>query len=111
MKNTIGLYFQLETNEGKQAFTMIRESLKKIEQLEDAGISVKYLELRAKELPGSDPDKKIWLKIDSDKMTYIGSDCAFEWEQAFIETFKDVEERILYEEADYTRNAALVELN
>lgn len=111
MKNTIGLYFQLALKEGKQAFTMIRESLKKIEQLEDAGIAVKYLELRAKELPDSDPDKEIWLKIDSDKMTYIGSDCAFEWEQAFVETFEKVENRMLDEEADYTRNAALAELD
>jgi len=111
MKSTIGLYFQLEIKEDNQAFSLIRQSLKKIEQLEDAGIPVKYLELRAKELPDSGADKEIWLKIDSDKGTYIGSDAAIEWERAFTDTVKNVEERMLYEEADYTVHAALVELS
>jgi hypothetical protein len=111
MKSTIGLYFQLEIKEDNQAFSLIRQSLKKIEQLEDAGIPIKYLELRAKELPDSGADKEIWLKIDSDKGTYIGSDAAIEWERAFTDTVKNVEERMLYEEADYTVHAALVELS
>lgn len=110
MKNSIGLYFQLEIKEGNQALSLVRQSLKKIERLEDAGISVKYLELRAKEFPHHSPDKEIWLKIDSDKGTYIASETSDNWEEAFKNSFKMVEERMLYEEADYTRYATLVEI-
>lgn len=109
MKNSIGLYFQLEIKESKQALSLVRQSLKKIEQLEGAGISVKYLELRAKEFPYRSFRKEVCLKIDSDKGTYIASDISFHWDEAFLHTLKEVEERMLYEEADYSRQAALVE--
>lgn len=111
MKNSIGLYFQLEMKEEGLALSLVRQSLKKIEELEDSGIPVKYLELRARELPGSRDGKEIWLKIDSDQRTYINSDHAFEWEQAYSDTFSSVEKEMLCEEADYTRHAALVELD
>jgi hypothetical protein len=110
MKNSIGLYFQLEIKEGKQALSLVRQSLKKIEQLEDAGISVEYLELRAKEFPHYGSDKEIWLKIDSNKGTYIASETSDNWDDAFKNPLRTVEERMLYEEADYTRHAALVEI-
>lgn len=110
MKNSIGLYFQLEIQEDNRAISLVRQSLRKIEQLEKAGISVKYLELRAKELPVLSSDKEVWLKIDSDKGTYIASETSDNWEEAFKNPLKMVEERMLYEEADYTKHAALVEV-
>lgn len=111
MKNSLGLYFQLEVQERNQAFSLVRQSLKKIEQMEDAGIQVEYLQLRARELSGLRADKEIWLKIDSDKGTYIASGKSMEWNQALSNTVKNVEERILCNEADYTRHAALVEMS
>jgi len=110
MNNSINLYFHLEIKDIDQVISLVKQSLNKIEQLEDAGIPIGYLQLRAKELLDSHADKEIWLKIDSNKGTYIGSDAAFEWDKAFITTVTNVEKRMLYDEADYTRNATLVEL-
>jgi len=64
------------------AVSLVRQSLKHIEHLEAAGILVNYLQLRANELPGPYPNKEIWVKIDSDKGTYIPSNISIEWSQA-----------------------------
>jgi len=111
MKNSIGLYFNLEIKENQTAFSLIKQSLRQIEQLEDAGIQVEYLQLRAEELPDSYADKQIWLKIDSSRGTYMASHNSLEWSQAFNNTLKAVEEKMLYEEANYTRHAALIEID
>lgn len=110
MKNSINLYFNLEIKENELAFSMIKHSLMQLKQLEDAGIQIEYLQLRAKELSGLSADKEIWLKIDSDRGTYMASNISLEWNQAFINTLQTVKEKMLYEEADYTKFAALVEV-
>lgn len=111
MKNKIGLYFQLEIADGAETLLLVRQALKRIERLEDSGIDIKYVEVRARELAGLSRDKEIWVKIDSDKMTYIDAVSSFEWKSAFTKTFDAVQDRMLYEEADYTRDAGLVELS
>lgn len=110
MKSLSGLYFQVEIKDNDQIFSLIKQSLKHIEQLESVGIQINYLQLRANELTDPRADKEIWIKIDSDKGTYIGSDASLEWSQAFTNTMKAVKEKMLYEEADYTRHTGLMEL-
>lgn len=110
MKNLINLYFHLEIKDNDQAFSLVKQSLAQIEQLEEAGILVEYLQLRATELPDCRADKEIWLKMDSIKGTYIVSDASVEWDQAFINAMKSVKKRMLHEETDYTMQAAIPEL-
>lgn len=109
MKNSIGLYFNLEIKESQLAFSLIKQSLRQIEQLEDAGIQVEYLQLRANELSDPYADKQIWLKIDSSRGTYMAAHTSLEWNHAFINTLKTVEKKMLHEELGYGRPAALVE--
>ncbi|HVX01502.1 MAG TPA: hypothetical protein VHA52_13855, partial [Candidatus Babeliaceae bacterium] len=78
MKDSIGLYFQIEIGDSDQALFLIKESLKEIEELEQVGIPVAYLQLRAKELPSRLANKEIWLKIDSARGTYMASHVSFE---------------------------------
>lgn len=110
MTSLSGLYFHVEIKDNDQIFSLVKQSLEHIEQLESAGIQVMYLQLRAKELPDPRADKEVWIKIDSDKGTYIASDTSLEWNQAFTNTLKAVEEKMLYEEVDYTSHGGLMEL-
>lgn len=110
MKSLSGLYFHVEIKDNDQIFSLVKQSLEHIEQLESAGIQVMYLQLRAKELADPRADKEVWIKIDSDKGTYIASDTSLEWNQAFNNTLKAVEEKMLYEEADYISQDGLMEL-
>jgi hypothetical protein len=111
MKSLSGLYFHLEIKDNDQVLSLVRQSLEHIEQLETAGIHIKYMQLRANELPSLCSNKEIWIKIDSDKGTYIASNASVEWTQAFTNTLKAVEEKVLYKEADYVKPGGLFEID
>lgn len=111
MKNGMGLYFQFEIEDCMQSLSLIQRTLQKIKQLEESGVTIKYLELRAQLSAISPGRKEIWMKIDSKKRTYTTSDRAFNWENAYASSVKSLEDQILFEEADYTHDAAIIELN
>jgi hypothetical protein len=108
MKNSIGLYFNLEICDRLQALSLVSQSLKEIERLENAGVSIGYWQLRANELANS--LKEIWIKIDSNQGTYIESISSNKWTAAFNKVIGVVEGRIFHEEADRIKQVALLEM-
>jgi hypothetical protein len=104
MKDSIGLYFNLEISDRSQALSLVTQSLKQIERFENAGTPIGYWQLRANEL--SDSLKEVWLKIDSKQGTYIESASSHRWRHAFEKSVGNIEDRILCEQIGYTRGIA-----
>lgn len=90
MKNKMGLYFQLETGNPKDSLSVVKQALKRLDQLDGEGMDVQYFELRIKkpeELKGSN---ELFMKLDGEGRTFIENETSKSWNEAFLRAFDKI---------------------
>ncbi|MGH2644637.1 MAG: hypothetical protein ACRDE2_11855 [Chitinophagaceae bacterium] len=87
MKNKIGLYFQLETDDPRESYSAVKQTLSCLEQLEAEGLTVQYFELRLKKLKGIQKTAGVFMKLDGEGGTFIENEVSPGWSQAFESAF------------------------
>lgn len=87
MKNKIGLYFQLETDDPRDSYSAVKQTLYCLEQLEEEGLNVQYFELRLKKLKGLQKSEGVFMKLDGEGGTFIANEASSQWNQAFDDAF------------------------
>lgn len=91
MSTKIGLYFQLEMNDPRDTFPLMKLALKRLEKLENEGVNVEYLELRLTESHQGPTNKQASIKLDGDGRTFIDSEVSTHWDDAFTVTFDRIQ--------------------
>lgn len=90
MDKKITLTFRLDIDNPDSYFSLLRLVLKRVEQLEEQGIPVEFMELRMFPSPGSSRIKEAHIKIDSPDCTVNESSRSFRWDDAFLSVFEKV---------------------
>lgn len=94
MKNKMGIYFQLEMNDPKDTFSLMKLAVNRLEQLQDEGIKIEYLELRLHKSPFHQTKKQAYIKLDGNGSTFIDSGTSSRWDDAFITTFDRIHDQL-----------------
>lgn len=90
MKNKIGLYFQLETDNPQDSYSAVKQTLNRLEQLEEEGLNVQYFELRLKKLKGLQKAEGVFMKLDGEGGTFIENESSPRWALAFDNAFERI---------------------
>lgn len=93
MSTKIGLYFQLEMQDSKDTFTLIKMALNRLEKLKDEGVAVEYLELRLTDSQYGKFKKQAFVKLDGNGRTVIDSETSTRWQDAFSIPFDRIGEQ------------------
>lgn len=93
MNTKIGLYFQLEMNDPKDTFALMKLAVNRLEQLENEGVDVEHLELRLSESSSLQIKKQVYIKLDGSGRTFIDSETSSRWDDAFITAFDRIEDQ------------------
>lgn len=102
MKNKIGLYFQLETDDPRDSYSAVKQTLHCLEQLEDEGLNVQYFELRLKKLKGLQKAEGVFMKLDGEGGTFIENEASSNWNLAFDNAFDRIHHNLKNLSASYS---------
>lgn len=93
MNTKIGLYFQLEMDDPKDTFSLMKLALNRLEQLENEGVEIEHLELRLHESPFPHTKMQAYIKLDGSGRTFIDSEISSRWDDAFTTTFDRIQDQ------------------
>jgi hypothetical protein len=108
MKNKIGLYFQLETEDPRDSYSAVKQTLSRLEQLEEEGLNVQYFELRLKKLKGLQKAKGVFMKLDGEGGTFIENEASSQWSQAFDDAFERIHHNLRSLNSSYSDSVQYV---